>query len=220
LNDPVPDTLQESTAAGLLDTVAFLFGLAQRNLENEVKRRRNDREDDGPATKSPSPANLVVELICNLGTGERGDDVGGRGEGKCKTSVLELRGVGGDDIDTVLHTTEADVVEDLTRDVSAIAKIAMSRRHSWNTYIGGTVDGKAVASGQQDQTKSSEAGHHEETLSTAPGIHHLSDGDVDRRRESIGHSRGNTGQGVSSERTGDVRAQAGEHGRLEGVDEV
>ena len=88
------------------------------------------------------------------------------------------------------------------------------------TYICGTVNGKAVASGQEDQTQGSEAGHDEETFRAAPGIHHLSDWNVDCRRESVGEGSRHTGQGVGSERTRDIGAQAVENGGLEGVDEV
>lgn len=93
--------------------MTFPSSLAKGGLENEIQRRRDDREDNRPAAKTPSPADLVVKLVGDLRAGKRGNDVGRGSEGKGQASVLQLGRISGDDIDTVLHTTEADVVEDL-----------------------------------------------------------------------------------------------------------
>ena len=113
LQNPVPHALQKGTTTRLLDAMTLLLCLAEGRFENEVQRRRDDGEDDSPASETPSPADLVVELIGDLGTGKGSDNVRRGSEGECQASVLQLGRIGGDHVDGILHTTEADVVEDL-----------------------------------------------------------------------------------------------------------
>jgi hypothetical protein len=113
LHSPVAHILEEVTTTWLLDSVALSLCLTKSGLEDEVQWRGDDREDNRPAAQTPSPTNLVVELVGDLGTSECGDDVGRGSEGKRQTSVLQFGSIGGDDINGILHTTEADIVEDL-----------------------------------------------------------------------------------------------------------
>ena len=52
-----------------------------------------------------------MEPLGDLGSSEGGDDIGGRGIGVCETSVLEVRCIGGEDIDGEDHTRESDCCE-------------------------------------------------------------------------------------------------------------
>lgn len=96
----------------------------------------------------------------------------------------------------------------------------MGKYDRCQAYVCGTVNSKAITGSQKNQTKGSEAGHDQETFGTTPGIHDLSDGNVHRRGERVGHGSRDTRQGVRSERTGDVGTQAAEDRGLEGVDKV
>ena len=125
LDDVVPDALDPGPAAALGDQDSFLLGLAKVELEHEIQRRSNDGEDDGKGSEAPSPADVLEKRLGRLGSGEGGDDVGGRGKGIRQASVLELGGIGGDDIDTKGHAAKAQVVEDLRREaLSACSETA------------------------------------------------------------------------------------------------
>lgn len=115
LDGIVPDALKPGPAAALGGQNAFLLGLAKVELQHEIQRRSDDGEDDGKGSKAPSPANVLEKRLGRLGSGEGGDDVGGRGKGVRQASVLELGGIGSDDIDTEGHAAKAQVVEDLRR---------------------------------------------------------------------------------------------------------
>ena len=115
LHCPIPDILQEGAAAGLSKDMALLDSFVQVALEHVVQWRRNDRENNGPAANAPTPANLIEELIGNLGANKGGNNIGRRGESERQTSVLQGRGIGRNDIDGILHSTEAKLIEDLHR---------------------------------------------------------------------------------------------------------
>lgn len=109
LNKVVLDALQQGAAAGFLNQQALFLCLSHVELEHDVQRRGDQREDDGECAKAPSPVVvLVVEVIGGLGTSKRGDDIGRGGEGVGQSSVLQLGRVGGDDIHTVCHAAKTD----------------------------------------------------------------------------------------------------------------
>lgn len=89
------------------------FCLLEMHLQDEEKRSGNEWKDDGESTKSPSPADFVVELIRDLGTCESRNNIRRRGKCVSQTSILELGDIGCDDIDAVDQTSESDGVEDL-----------------------------------------------------------------------------------------------------------
>lgn len=82
-------------------------------LEDAVHGSGDDGEDDGEAAKTPSPVDVLKELLGRLGSGESSHHVRGGGEGVGETSVLELSGIGRDDIDTVGEAGPANLPEDL-----------------------------------------------------------------------------------------------------------
>lgn len=158
------NTLDESPSARLPDNKALLLGLVKVIFQDEEQRSSNKRENDCPATVTPSPADVGVELICDLGSGKCGDNKRRGCEGVSQSSVLQLGQIGGHDIDTIFHAGEAHIVED----------------------IASAVDGKAVARCHENQTDSG-AGHHQgKSLGTAPSVHDLGHGNETGSRESIG----------------------------------
>lgn len=82
-------------------------------LEEAVHGSGDNGEDNGEAAKAPSPVNVLKKLLGRLGSGESSHHVRGRGEGVSETSVLELGGIGRDDIDAVGETGPANLPEDL-----------------------------------------------------------------------------------------------------------
>lgn len=112
---PVNHTLQECPAARLADHMTLLLGLLDLMSQREEQRSSNDRENDGPCTEAPSPplTRKIIELVSNLRSGKCSDDVWRRCESVRKSSVLQLDRISRDDIQTVLHTAKAKLVEDL-----------------------------------------------------------------------------------------------------------
>ena len=58
-----PDALKYCSVAALSISFALPFGLSQIPFQDEVQRRSYDWEDDSEAAKTPTPANVVVELV-------------------------------------------------------------------------------------------------------------------------------------------------------------
>jgi hypothetical protein len=96
----------------LLDQTELL-GLDLVSIEDVQDGGCDDRDDDGEAPERPLPGALLVESRCNGWTGKGGRDVGGCGEGECQRSVLEVGGVGDEDVENVGHAIKADPVEAL-----------------------------------------------------------------------------------------------------------
>lgn len=181
----MPCALENIPPAWLSDNEALLLGLVKVILQDEEQRGSEARENDRPATVTPSPADLVVELGRNLGASERGDDIRRGCEGIGQSSVLQLRHIGGDDINAIFHT-EAHVGED----------------------VSGTVDSETIARGHKNQTNGGAGRHQSETLRTTPSVHDLRHGNVTGSREGIGKLGGKIGQRVLFERTRDIAVQA------------
>lgn len=113
INSVVPDALENVAAAVARDVSAELLGLVHADLEDAEQRDGHDGEDDGKAAESPPPADVVVESLGGLGSGEGRDNVRGRGEGVCQASVLQLGDIGREDVHTECHASKSDAVEDL-----------------------------------------------------------------------------------------------------------
>ncbi|KAI6774201.1 hypothetical protein HG531_001050 [Fusarium graminearum] len=98
----------------LLNKKTLLLGLLEVVSQKSVERCSDDREDNGEGTEAPSPLVAVEEeSLSGLGTGKGGDHVRRRGERVRETSVLELCGIGRDNVDTVGQTGPSNLPEDL-----------------------------------------------------------------------------------------------------------
>lgn len=75
------NALREIPATLLSDNFARLLRLLKVPLQVEVQRKGETRENDRPGTIAPSPTDLIVELVRDLGASECGDDVRRGGEG-------------------------------------------------------------------------------------------------------------------------------------------
>jgi hypothetical protein len=114
LDESPLDVLQERSTARLIDKESLLLGLLEVVLQENVHGDGDDGKDNGECSKAPSPLVTVSEEgLGRFGTSEGSDHVGRRGEGVCKTSVLELCGIGRDNVDTVGETGPANLPEDL-----------------------------------------------------------------------------------------------------------
>lgn len=113
LHDTPHDGLGPGTAAVLTYEETSLLGLVEVPLEEAVHGQGDEGEDDGEATKAPSPVDVLKELLSRLGSGESGHHVRGGGESVGETSVLELGGIGRDDIDTIGEARPANLPKDL-----------------------------------------------------------------------------------------------------------
>lgn len=107
------NALHEIPATGLSDKHTVLLCLPQVELEDNKERCSDERQNDGEASKAPTPANIVIEALGSLGACKSRDHVGRGRKSKSQSSMLQARRISRDDIDTVDHATKADCVEDL-----------------------------------------------------------------------------------------------------------
>ena len=149
LDKVVLATLRKSPAAfwGRRWQQALGFSLSLGVVQDADHRDSEAWQDDREGTVCPAPV-VRVEFGCSSWSSIRGNDVWRRSESVSKTTVLETRSIGGDDIDGECHAGETDAVEDLRRAVNA----------------------DAVAAGSKDQTQSCEASHESETDPAVPQV--------------------------------------------------
>lgn len=211
----MPDTLQEGAPAGLPSKNAAVLGFLQIQLEEDVQRRRGNGEHDTEDTETPAPSVQRIEVLGGLRACESSDDVGGRRERVGEGSVLELGGVGGDDIDTVGHAAESDCIEDLSYLMRMTHGLTIKE-----TYISSAESRQVVASGHDDHAQRREDGHEQETLGTTPDIEDLGQRDEDCCRKAVADDVDGRQERVRFKVGSHVGKQVTDDGGLEGVDEV
>jgi len=133
-----------------------IFRLAQVQLEDNEQWSSHKWQDDCEAANTPPPIDLLIEHFGSLGTRESSDHVWRRGESKSEASVFQTRGVGGNDIDAVYHTTKADRIENLC-----------------------STEGRKIGCRSTEyQTQGGHTDHDHEALCSSPDVEHLSHWDV------------------------------------------
>ena len=157
-----PDATEKATASSGLGNCTVLKSLAQVDLEHKEQGNSDTGQDEGDPTETPSPVlDISNKGGSSLGTSKRGDHVRRRSKGKSQTSVPQVGRIGSENTDSVDHASETDRIEDLC----------------------GTESSEVLRDGHEDETKSGETAHEEESFSTAPDVKSLSHGNV----ASCGH---------------------------------
>lgn len=111
----MPDALRKGPATARPGDDALVVGFLKVGLQQKVERGGDDGQNDGEAAETPSPVDVEVEALGSLGSGEGGNHVRGRGEGKGDTSVPQVCGIGREHTNGVDDASETDLVENLSR---------------------------------------------------------------------------------------------------------
>lgn len=91
----------------------MLSSFAEVELQDEVQGRCNDGEYNRKASETPSPVDVIVEVVRRFWPGECGDHIRRRGESIRQATVLQLGCISGDYIDTISHSSESEIVKHL-----------------------------------------------------------------------------------------------------------
>lgn len=158
--------------------------------------------------------------------GERSDDERGRREGEREASVLQRRGVGGQDVHGEDQTCGADGVEYLRAKKPQGIRSAFRSNHRSPRYVYlftnlcGAIRSEAIAGSHHDKAQQSQRNHQAESNNSVPEVENFGY----RHRASCGHDAryrsDDRKKGVSLEVARNVGGEVGCKAVLESLHEV